>query len=256
MRAFVSLLLAATLSLGGSFASARDNVLRMRVTSFAPQYFLQGGRWVGLDVELAEAIAGAAGLSVSFVELPWSRALQQLDTGDIDLVANLSPTPDREKAMDFVGPVRRSRQVLVVRQEYAGLKIETLDDLAEAARRLQRPVGIQQDVKYSEELNARFARDEAFAQAFEAVPRAALLPLKTVAGHNFGFIEDSYFARYNLRHDPALKALAIHGFTVNDAPSCFGFSKHLPDGWLVRLDAAYRRLEADGTLARIRARWD
>jgi len=247
--------LAALITIFHGFAEAAEKI-RMRVTEFPPQYFQQNGRWVGLDIDLVEAIAKDAGMTVEFVELPWSRAMEQLKTGEIDVLANVTRTPDRETLMHFLGPVRSSKRVLVVRKENLAAKISTLDELANTARQSHHPIGIQQNVKYSDEFDARLASDPTFAQVFDALPKAALLPKKVGSGNNFGFIEDSYFVNYSIKTNPEFQDLAIHSFTLSNTPSYFGVSKQLAPALLQRLETSFKHLEANGTLAKVRGKWE
>ena len=230
--------------------------IRVRVTDFAPNYFLNDNHWTGLDVELADALVTEAGFSVEFVNLPWSRALAYMQSGQLDLMMNLSKTPDRETFMEFIGPERISTRVLVVRRENLGLHIESLNDLAEVAQSRKVKFGIQKDAKYSDEFDARLATDHEFASCFDQVPQGALLAKKTQAEHNLGFFEDLNYAVYQLKHSPDFEGLAIHPFVLSVSPSYFGVSKQLDSAKLGRLRTAFDRLEKNGTLAKIRARWE
>lgn len=232
------------------------DTIRVRVTDFAPNYFVSEGRWTGLDVELAEALVAEAGFSIEFVSLPWSRALAYMQSGQLDMMMNISKTPDREAYLDFIGPERISTRVLVVRKENLGLHIENIDQLVDAARARNLKFGIQNDAKYSDEFDARLLADQAFAARFDQVPQAALLARKTQAGHNLGFFEDLSYAAYQLKHSPDFEGLAIHPFTLSVTQAYFGISKQLDPVKENKLRAAFGRLDKNGTLTKIRARWE
>jgi len=229
--------------------------LRVRVTEFAPNYFMQGGHWSGLDVELAEALAREAGLTVEFLDLPWSRALDYIKKGKLDMMMNLSRTPDRETFMNFIGPERVSKRVLVVRKDNVGLKIATLDDLATVARQAKRQFGIQHEAKYSEAFDTRLASDAEFAKSFDKVTQGRLFAKKVVVGNNIGFFEDENFVIYQMKHSPEFQELALHSFVLASDPVYFGISKQLDATAQQSLEAAFRRVKNNGTLAKIRARW-
>lgn len=243
------------LFLAFSVAGNATEKIRVRVAQFAPNYFLQDGRWIGLDVELAEAVVEEAGFAAEFVELPWSRALACIESGKLDLMTNLSRTPDREALMDFVGPERISKRVLVVRRENLALRINGLDDLVSAAARTGLKFGIQTDAKYSVAFDRRLAHDPAFANSFETVSQGALLPKKVAAGRNLGFFEDENYVAYQLRTNPDFRELAVHPYVLSIEPVYFGLSKHLDDVTRHRLETAFARLERNGTLAGIRRHW-
>jgi len=232
------------------------DVIRVRVTDFAPNYFLSDKHWSGLEVELAEALATEAGFSIEFVNLPWSRALAYMQNGQLDMMMNLSRTPDREAFLNFIGPERISTRVLIVRRENIGLHIENLTQLVEAAQAKGLKIGIQSDAKYSDEFDARLLADPAFATHFDQVAQGALLAKKTQAGHNLGFFEELTYATYQFKHSPDFDGLALHPFRVSVSPTYFGISKRFAAAKFNRLQAAFERLDKSGALARIRARWE
>ena len=234
---------------------AADNKIRVRVVDFAPNYFLQDGHWVGLDVELAEAVVKEAGLEVEFMELPWSRALAYMQTGEVDLMANLSRSADREAFIYFFGPERTSKRVLVVRKENVGLKINTLDDLVTAAKQAKLPFGIQKDAKYSDVFDARLIAEPAFASAFEAVVVGPQLPKKVAGGRNLGFFEDENYVAYQIKKSPDFESLVTHPFTLSNEPVYFGVSRKVDPVTIASLEGAFKRLEKSGKLAKIRQAW-
>ncbi|MBV8634817.1 MAG: amino acid ABC transporter substrate-binding protein [Burkholderiaceae bacterium] len=240
---------------GISVPGAAAETIRMRVTEFAPNYFQRDGRWMGLDVELAEAIVHEAGFEIEFRDLPWSRALSYMKSGDLDIMANLSRTPEREAFMLFIGPERLSTRVLVVKAENVNLPIKNLDDLVSVSRQQNKPFGIQADAKYSPEFDARLANDKAFAEVLDPVSQGALLPRKLMAGHDLGFFEDSNYAAYQLKYSPDFKGLAIHPFTLASDPVFLGVRKSLNPALAKKLEDAYQKLERNGTLEKIRMRW-
>ncbi len=57
---------------------------------------------VGLDVDLAKAIAEKLGVEVEFVEAPWDSLLIGIDSGRLDTVINaVTPTDERREKYDF-----------------------------------------------------------------------------------------------------------------------------------------------------------
>ena len=233
---------------------AADKV-RIRVTEFAPNYFQQDGHWRGLDVELAEAVVRESGLEPEFSDLPWSRALASMQGGEVHLMMNLTRTPDREVFMQFFGPERMSTRVLVVRRKHLDLRIESLDDLVAAARKTGQLFGIQRDAKYSEEFDARLKADPQFVQAFEYVVKGAVMGKMLAGGHTLGFFEDENYVAYQLKNNPDFKDLAIHPFVLASDPVFFGVSRRFDPANAKRLEEAFARLERNGSLTKIRARW-
>jgi polar amino acid transport system substrate-binding protein len=245
----------ATLILVFAGSAAAMEKIRIRVTEFAPNYFMKDGKWTGLDVELAAAVVAEAGFEAEFLDLPWSRALSYLQNGQLDMMPNLSRTPDREAFLHFIGPERVSKRRLVVRKENVRLKIGSLDDLVKVADEARMPFGIQNNAKYSEAFDARLVSDAEFARHFDKVSSGMLLPNKVVNGHNLGFFEDENYVAHQLKHSPDFRALALHPFVLSAEPVHFGLGKHLAPEALEKLDAALQRLEKSGALTKIRERW-
>jgi polar amino acid transport system substrate-binding protein len=234
---------------------AATEIIRMRVTEFAPNYFMRDGRWIGVDVELAEAIVHEAGFEIEFLDQPWSRALSYMKSGGVNIMANLSRTPEREDFMLFIGPERLSARVLIVRTENVSLPINSLDDLMSVSHQQNKRFGIQADAKYSPEFDARLANDKAFAGVFDPVSQGALLAKKLSAGRNLGFFEDSNYAAYQLKYSPDFKGLSIHPFTLSADPVFLGVRKSLDPAVVKKLEDAYQKLEKNGVLEKIRMRW-
>jgi len=231
------------------------NALKIRVSQFPPQYYQDpAGRWTGLDAELARALVEAAGFTPEFVERPWSRALAEMETGELQIMMNLSQTPERAVFMEWIGPERTGQMVLVVKQINAQLPIVTVDDLVTIATQQQSMFGIQQNAFYSEDFNARL-EDPQFAKWFDAIADVKLNPKKTTAGHILGFFEDKDSVKYQILHNPDYQGLVIHSFVLSTQDVYFGLSKPgVPPTALKRLQEAYARLEKDGTFAEIRNR--
>ena len=72
----------------------------------------------GFDVLLAQKIADKLGVKLEIVDMSFDNLLMSLDRGDFDIVmASLTPTEDRMKAVDFSEPYFYGSQVVVVRAE-------------------------------------------------------------------------------------------------------------------------------------------
>lgn len=87
------------------------------------------GDLVGVDVEIAEAVADKLGLEVVFQETQWDAIFAGLDAGRFDLIANqVSINPEREEKYLFSEPYTVSPGVIVVPE--GDDSITSFDDLA------------------------------------------------------------------------------------------------------------------------------
>ncbi len=229
-------------------------VIKIHVYDFPPLvYKNDDGIWTGLDVEMARVMVERAGFIPEFVELPWSRALYDMSRGTLDLMCNLSITPERSEYMAWIGPERESIMGLAVREENKDLVINSLEDLFVVSAEKKLKFGIQDDIFFSPEFNERL-KDPAFRALFEFVNDGNQNPAKTVAGRILGYFEELYYIRYCAEKVPEYKGLAVHPFRLKKEDVYFGVSKiGVDSATLGRLEAAYRVLAADGTFRRILA---
>lgn len=87
---------------------------------FKPYEYLEGDKIVGFDIELMEAIAKEAGYTVKWNNMTFDGLLPALQMGKIDaVIAGMSPTPERQKAVDFSKPYLnfKTGHAVIVREE-------------------------------------------------------------------------------------------------------------------------------------------
>jgi polar amino acid transport system substrate-binding protein len=82
------------------------------------------GQLIGLDVDLAKAIAATMGVKLELKTMPFAKLLPALEAGDLDMVlSSLSITPIRNLKFAFVGPYFISgKSVLTRKQTLAAAK--------------------------------------------------------------------------------------------------------------------------------------
>lgn len=74
------------------------------------------GELKGLEVDLAEALAGLMGLELAIVQKPFAELLPTLAAGEIDLVlSGMTITPERNMRAAFVGPYFLSGKSILTR---------------------------------------------------------------------------------------------------------------------------------------------
>lgn len=102
--------------------------------TFAPFEFQnEDGEYVGIDIELLDAIAEDQGFNYELVPMNFSAGLQALEANQVDgMIAAMGITPERQESFDFSDPYFESGPVLAVRDdneeinEYADLEGKTL----------------------------------------------------------------------------------------------------------------------------------
>jgi len=115
-----------------------DNTLIVGTEAgFAPYEYVVGDKVVGIDMDIAQAIADSMGKELVIKNMEFEGALIAVQKGTIDFVAaGVSVDAERQKIMDFSDDYVNSTEVVVVNKD-AGT-VASIDDLADKI------VGVQQ----------------------------------------------------------------------------------------------------------------
>ncbi|UAW98792.1 transporter substrate-binding domain-containing protein [Halopseudomonas nanhaiensis] len=90
----------ATLCLIFSAGSAADP-LRVVSEPWPPYVFEENGRYLGVDLEIAEHVLRELGHEVTWDLLPWKRALHTVKTGGAHAILDIVPSAERIEALHF-----------------------------------------------------------------------------------------------------------------------------------------------------------
>lgn len=95
---------------------------------FAPYEYMEGDKVVGIDMDIAKAIADELGMELEIKNMDFDGALIAVQQGKVDLVAaGVSVDPERAKVMDFSVDYVNSIEVVVVNKENP--MVANLEDL-------------------------------------------------------------------------------------------------------------------------------
>lgn len=118
MKKIVCLLLAAVtaVSLAGCGKSSDDKKLIVGTEAgFAPYEYMEGDKVVGIDMDIAQAIADDMGKELVIKNMEFEGALLAAQKGKVDFVAaGVSINEDRKKKMDFSHEYVSSTDIIVV----------------------------------------------------------------------------------------------------------------------------------------------
>lgn len=95
---------------------------------YAPFSFTDGGRTLGLSVDIMNRLADLTGLEIIPVRGDWESLLTMLSNGDIDVMANMSYRPERETIARFTRPYHIIPNVIFTRSDT--LQYRDLKDLS------------------------------------------------------------------------------------------------------------------------------
>ena len=85
---------------------------------FKPFEYLENGKIVGFDIDLMEAIGEELGFQVEWVNMSFSGLIPALQSKKIDMIiAGMSATEERKKAVDFSISYHNGKQVIVMNEK-------------------------------------------------------------------------------------------------------------------------------------------
>jgi len=85
---------------------------------FPPFESLEGGKVVGIEVDIMELIAKDLGVEIEFVQMDFDSVLVGIQTAKYDCaMSGITVTPEREKNMRFTSPYYNAAQVIVVKAD-------------------------------------------------------------------------------------------------------------------------------------------
>ena len=127
--------LAATLFVG--CGKNDDTLIVGTEAGFAPYEYMEGDKVVGIDMDIAQAIADSMGKELVIKNMDFDGALAAVQNGTVDFVAaGVSVNEERKKIMDFTVDYVDSTEVVVVNT--ANAVVASVEDLADKI------IGVQQ----------------------------------------------------------------------------------------------------------------
>ncbi len=111
--------LSAVTMLAGCGKGASAGKLVMATSAdFPPYEFYENQKIVGVDAEIAEAVAKKLGRELVIEDMKFDTVVAQVASGKADFaMAGLSVDPDRLKSVDFSDPYTTATQVIIVRKD-------------------------------------------------------------------------------------------------------------------------------------------
>lgn len=140
---------------------AKSTIVVGTNAEFAPFEYLEKDKIVGFDIDLLNAISKETDLDFKITNMAFDGLLPALQMKKIDLViAGMTATPEREKAVLFSNPYFKAKQVVIVKKGDNSLK--SFDDLA--GKKVGVMLGFTGDAVVSEIKGAKVERfDAAYA---------------------------------------------------------------------------------------------
>lgn len=152
------------------FAADRQQTLSGGWDTFPPYSFIQNDsgipRWSGLDVELLHEIANRAGQVVVAGKVAWPQLVDGIRTGQYDIAAQATETPERKKIAYFSIPYRSETMVLILPSMHSSrLDVSDISELIQSFKNSGFRLGVTRGAAFPNKEIRNFIDDPGYAGA-------------------------------------------------------------------------------------------
>ena len=204
---------------------------------YPPFEFIKEGKIVGFDVDVIEAVAKKTGITLTLQDLPFEGILGGLATKRIDMaISCISPTPEREKVVDFSIPYSRNGRVLI--EKFPLEKEMNLKALSEDL------IGVQAGSTHES-----FAKSNSLK--IHSLPRIPDLIQEMKSGRIKRCLVGSIEGQALVAQNPEFTCTVLTDLIETSTAIAFPKGSPLRE----KINQALKDLEADGTLQTLREKW-
>lgn len=148
----------------GETTAAGDTLVMVTNAEFPPYEYHDGGEIVGIDVEIAGAIAEKLGMTLEIEDIAFDSIIPELQSGKADIgAAGMTVDEERLKNVDFTDTYTKASQVIIVKNDS---EIAVPDDLKGKTIGVQ--LGTTGDI-YASDYEADGSTIERYNKGFEAI---------------------------------------------------------------------------------------
>lgn len=122
-----------------------SGVLRIGGVADGAPYYQKGladGAWRGFYVDICRKLADDLGLKLDIRETTWGNSVLDLQSEKVDVFFGLNPTPERQKVIDFSGPVFKNAFAMITRK---GFEAKSWEDFNKPEVRIAVDAGSSHD---------------------------------------------------------------------------------------------------------------
>lgn len=202
---------------------------------FPPYEYKEGDKVVGIDAEVAQAIADKLGMKLEIVDTKFDAIIPGVQSGKYDMgMAGMTVTPEREQSVAFSDSYATGIQSIIVKQ---GSAIKSVDDLSEKTK-----IGVQLGTT-----GDIYAKDDFGDEAVQEYDKGADAVQALLAGKIDCVIIDNEPAKSFVAANEGLEILKT-SYAEEDYAICF---KKDNTELQKKVNDALKELIADGTLQKI-----
>lgn len=202
---------------------------------FPPYEYKEGDNVVGIDAEVAQAIADKLGMKLEIVDTKFDAIIPGVQSGKYDIgMAGMTVTPEREQSVSFSDSYATGIQSIIVKQ---GSDIKSVDDLSEKTK-----IGVQLGTT-----GDIYAKDDFGDEAVQEYDKGADAVQALIAGKIDCVIIDNEPAKSFVAANEGLEILKT-SYAEEDYAICF---KKDNTELQTKVNDALKELIADGTVQKI-----
>lgn len=226
-------MLAAFASCGGN-GGEKEKLVMATNAEFPPYEYVEDGKIVGIDAEIAALIAEKLDMELEIVDVAFDSIIPGVQSGKYDMgMAGLTVDEKRLEKVNFSTSYATGIQAIIVKE---GSDIKTVDDLA------GKKIGVQTSTT-----GDIYATDDYGEEAITRYDNGAVAVQALIADKVDCVIIDNEPAKSYVKANEGLKVLDTE-YTVEDYAICFAKEDtELKD----KVDGALKELIADGSVKEV-----
>jgi polar amino acid transport system substrate-binding protein len=183
-------------------------------------YKTPDNQWHGLNVAFINQLLPLLGCQLKYVEIPFARSIKMLKEGKVDVMLSVSKTPEREKTLAFIGPVRLETMLLVTNNTIHK-KITSLADIIN----IKGKIGLRRGTYIGNAFEQLMNNDANFAKRIISISNTTQMIEMLNKKKIVGFFEEELHFHHQKRMNSDYKELNIQPLSVTTEPVYIAFSK-------------------------------
>ena len=201
---------------------------------FPPYEYKEGDKVVGIDADVAQAIADKLGMKLEIVDTKFDAIIPGVQSGKYDMgMAGMTVTPEREQSVAFSDSYATGIQSVIVKEDS---DIQSLDDLT------GKKIGVQLSTT-----GDIYATDDYGAENIDRFPKGADAILALTRGKIDAVIIDNQPALNFVESNEGLRILDTD-YVEEEYAACISKDN---EALLEAVNGALEELKADGTIQSI-----
>lgn len=218
-----------------AFTTVNEGVLTMATNAqFPPYEFYDGQEIVGIDAEIAKAVADKLGLELKIEDMEFNSIIGSVQSGKVDMgLAGMTVTEERKQSVNFTESYATGIQSIIVKE---GSDIKSVDDLT------GKKIGVQLSTT-----GDIYAVGDYGAENVEEYNKGADAVQALITDKVDCVIIDNEPAKAFVADNEGLQILDTE-YTVEDYAACLSKDN---EALLNAVDGAIKELKEDGTIQSI-----